>query len=81
MVRDFQHIPELYSIGSPHNTGETIKMCWDAGAAPRNMGVVAAPTYRCAGVLPGYKGTIQPRQLHPRRRLHHGRPEQQAVHG
>ncbi len=59
MVRDFQHMPELYSIGSPHNTGETIKMCWDAGAAPRNMSVVAAPTYWCAGVMPGYKGTIQ----------------------
>ena len=59
MVRDFQHMPELYSIGGPYNTGETIKMCWDAGAAPRNMGVVAAPTYRCAGIKPGYKGTIQ----------------------
>ncbi|NLE21467.1 MAG: FAD-dependent oxidoreductase [Actinobacteria bacterium] len=59
MVRDFNHMPELYSIGGPFNTGETIKMCWDAGAAPRNMGVTAAPTYRCAGVMPGYKGTIQ----------------------
>ena len=59
MVRNFQHMPELYSIGSPHNTGETIKMCWDAGAAPYNMSVVAAPTYWCAGVVPGYKGTIQ----------------------
>lgn len=58
-VQNFQHMPELYSIGGPHNTGETISMCWDAGAAPRNMSVVAAPTYRCAGVLPGYKGTIQ----------------------
>ena len=58
-IQNFQHMPDLYSIGGPHNTGETISMCWDAGAAPRNMSVVAAPTYRCAGVLPGYKGTIQ----------------------
>lgn len=58
MVRDFQHIPHCYSYGSPHNTGETIKMCWDAGAAPRNLGVIAAPTYRTAGILPGYKGAL-----------------------
>jgi succinate dehydrogenase/fumarate reductase flavoprotein subunit len=58
-IQNFQHMPDLYSIGGPYNTGETISMCWDAGAAPRNMSVVAAPTYRCAGVLPGYKGTIQ----------------------
>ena len=57
-VRNFQKIPECYSYGSPHNTGETIKMCWDAGAAPRNMAVIAAPTYRSAGVLPGYKGAL-----------------------
>jgi succinate dehydrogenase/fumarate reductase flavoprotein subunit len=58
-IQNFQHMPDLYSIGGPYNTGETISMCWDAGAAPRNMSVVAAPTYRCAGILPGYKGTIQ----------------------
>lgn len=57
-VRNFQKIPECYSYGSPHNTGESIKMCWDAGAAPRNMAVIAAPTYRSAGVLPGYKGAL-----------------------
>jgi succinate dehydrogenase/fumarate reductase flavoprotein subunit len=57
-VRNFQKIPECYSYGSPHNTGETIKMCWDAGAEPRNMSVIAAPTYRSAGVLPGYKGAL-----------------------
>ena len=58
MLQDFSHQPELVSYASPHNTGETIKMCWDAGAAPRNMSVVAAPTYRSAGVLPGYKGAL-----------------------
>jgi succinate dehydrogenase/fumarate reductase flavoprotein subunit len=57
-VRNFQKITECYSYGSPHNTGETIQMCWDAGAAPRNMAVIAAPTYRSAGVLPGYKGAL-----------------------
>jgi len=58
MVKNFQHITECYSYGSPHNTGETIKMAWDAGALPRNMGVIAAPTYRSAGILPGYKGAL-----------------------
>jgi succinate dehydrogenase/fumarate reductase flavoprotein subunit len=58
MVRNFQKIPECYSYGSPHNTGETIKMCWDAGAEARNMAVIAAPTYRSAGRLPGYKGAL-----------------------
>ena len=57
-VKNFQKITECYSYGSPHNTGETIKMAWDAGAAPRNMAVIAAPTYRSAGVLPGYKGAL-----------------------
>jgi succinate dehydrogenase/fumarate reductase flavoprotein subunit len=57
-VRNFQRISQCYSYGSPHNTGETIAMCWDAGAAARNMAVIAAPTYRSAGVLPGYKGAL-----------------------
>jgi succinate dehydrogenase/fumarate reductase flavoprotein subunit len=59
MIRNFSHMTHCYSIGSPMNTGETIKMCWDAGAAPRNMGVTAAPTYVSAGVLPGYKSATQ----------------------
>ena len=71
--------PECYSYGSPHNTGETIKMCWDAGAAPRNMAVIAAPTYRSAGVLPGYKGALALADTIERRCVHHGRPQQQAV--
>jgi hypothetical protein len=33
-------------------------MGWDAGAAARNMSVIAAPTYRSAGILPGYKGAL-----------------------
>jgi succinate dehydrogenase/fumarate reductase flavoprotein subunit len=58
-TRNFQHMTHCFSIGSPMNTGETIKMCWDAGAAPRNMGVCAAPTYWSAGILPGYKSALQ----------------------
>jgi len=57
-TKAFQGHMDLISFGSPHNTGETIKMCWDVGAAPRNMSVVAAPTYWGAGQLPGYKGAI-----------------------
>lgn len=57
-TRDFQGIEHLYTQGSPANTGETIKMCWEAGAALRNMSVVAAPTYVSAGILPGYKAAI-----------------------
>jgi hypothetical protein len=58
MTRDFQGIPELYSQGSPYNTGETIKMCWAVGADIRNMSTIAAPSYLCAGILPGYKAAI-----------------------
>jgi succinate dehydrogenase/fumarate reductase flavoprotein subunit len=55
MVRDFQGIPVLYGIGSPYNTGETIKMCWAAGADIRNMSAIAAPAGWSAGILPGYE--------------------------
>jgi len=55
MVRDFQGIPVLYSVGSPYNTGETIKMCWAAGADIRNMSAIAAPADLSAGILPPYK--------------------------
>ena len=58
MTHNFQQMVHCYSYGSPYNTGETIKMSWEAGAAPRNMGVCAAPTYVCAGIVPGYKGVI-----------------------
>ena len=58
MVRDFQGIPANYSLGSPFNTGETIKMCWAAGADIRNMSVIAAPTGLAAGIFPEYGGTI-----------------------
>lgn len=54
MVRDFQGIPVLYSVGSPYNTGETIKMCWAAGADIRNMSAIAAPCGWSAGIKPGY---------------------------
>ncbi len=58
MTRDFQGISKLFSQGSPHNTGETIKMCWAAGADIRNMSAIAAPSYLSAGILPGYKASI-----------------------
>ncbi|HUW96521.1 MAG TPA: FAD-binding protein, partial [Anaerolineae bacterium] len=58
MVRDFQCIPVNYSLGSPYNTGETIKMCWEAGADIRNMGAIAAPTGLAAGIFPEYNATI-----------------------
>ena len=58
MVRDFQGIPVNYSLGSPYNEGETIKMSWEAGADLRNMSVRAAPTGFTAGIKPPYKGAI-----------------------
>jgi len=58
MVRDYQGIPVLYSIGSPYNTGETIKMCWAAGADLRNMTAIAAPTGWTLGIKPQYKAAI-----------------------
>lgn len=50
MQRDFQAIWANYSTGSPYNTGETIKMCWTAGADIRNMGKRNAPVC-CGGEL------------------------------
>lgn len=57
-IRNYQGMEHLYSQGSPSNTGETIQMSADAGAALRNMSVVAAPTYMSAGIFPGYKGAM-----------------------
>jgi len=58
MVRDFQGIASNYGRGSPYNTGDGIKMCWEAGADIRNMSAIAAPVGFCAGIKPGYQGTI-----------------------
>jgi len=59
MIRDFVGIPVLYSKGSPYNTGETIKMCWAAGADLVAMSAgLSAPTYLCAGIFPQYKAAI-----------------------
>ena len=61
MQRDFQGIPVNYSPGSPYNTGETIKMCWEAGADIRNMGVRNAPVFPTrysAGIKPPWKSAI-----------------------
>jgi succinate dehydrogenase/fumarate reductase flavoprotein subunit len=58
MVRNFQHQPSVYSMGSPMNTGDVIKMCADAGAELRNMAAVCAPVSDMAGVMPGYKGAL-----------------------
>jgi len=57
-TKEFQGTEHFYTNGGPSNTGETIAMCMEAGAALRNMSVVAAPTYLSAGILPGYKGAI-----------------------
>jgi succinate dehydrogenase/fumarate reductase flavoprotein subunit len=45
MQRDFQGIANNWSPGTPFNTGETIKVCWAAGADIRNMGNRNAPVY------------------------------------
>ncbi len=58
MVREFQGIPHIYSPGSPYNTGETIKACWEAGADLRNMHVKGAPAGLSAGILPGFNAAI-----------------------
>ena len=58
MVRDFTGIPCNYSFGSPYNTGETIKMCWAAGADIRNMGTISAPWMLSPGILPPYKSAL-----------------------
>jgi succinate dehydrogenase/fumarate reductase flavoprotein subunit len=58
MTKAFQGKDFLFSQGGPSNTGETILMAANAGAALRNMSVVAAPTYMSAGIFPQYKGAI-----------------------
>lgn len=45
MQRDFQATPNNWSPGTPFNTGETIKICWAAGADIRNMGNRNAPIF------------------------------------
>jgi succinate dehydrogenase/fumarate reductase flavoprotein subunit len=58
MVRDFQGIAVNHSPGGPYNTGETIKMCWEAGADIRNMSVRSAPIGYSAGYFSPWKSTI-----------------------
>jgi hypothetical protein len=58
MVRDFQHVYANYSLGSPYNTGDGIRMCWAVGADLRNMGVNTAPALSMIGVRPQWKGAI-----------------------
>jgi succinate dehydrogenase/fumarate reductase flavoprotein subunit len=58
MTKAFQGKDFLFTQGAPSNTGETILMAAAAGAALRNMTVVAAPTYLSAGIFPQYKGAI-----------------------
>jgi len=43
MIRDYMHIQDYASPGSPYNTGDGIKMCMAVGADLVNMGVYAAP--------------------------------------
>ena len=58
MVRDFQLIAANYSLGSPYNTGDGIKMCWAAGADLRNMGCHASPALFMAGIKPPWKSAL-----------------------
>ncbi len=51
MKRDFQGMPNpSYTYGSPYNTGETIKMCWAAGADIRAMSSFSSPCRYSAGM-------------------------------
>jgi succinate dehydrogenase/fumarate reductase flavoprotein subunit len=51
MKRDFQGPPvPSYTYGSPYNTGETIKMCWAAGADIRAMSSFSSPCRYSAGM-------------------------------
>ena len=43
MIRDYIHIQEFASPGSPYNTGDGIRMCMAVGADLVNMGSSAAP--------------------------------------
>jgi 3-oxosteroid 1-dehydrogenase len=57
MIRDYMHIQDYASPGSPYNTGDGIKMCMAVGADLINLGVYAAPWgVRCR--VPDYLSTL-----------------------
>jgi succinate dehydrogenase/fumarate reductase flavoprotein subunit len=57
MIRDYIHIQDFASPGTPYNTGDGIKMCMAVGADLVNMGVYAAPWgMRCR--VPDYLSTL-----------------------
>jgi len=58
MVKNFQWLYANYSVGTPFNTGETIKMCWAAGADLRNMAVNTSPALASVGPKPPYKSSF-----------------------
>lgn len=43
MIREYLHIQEFASAGSPYNTGDGIRMCMAVGSDLVNMGSIAAP--------------------------------------
>ena len=60
MKRDFQGQPvPSYTYGSPYNTGETIKMCWAAGADIRAMSSFSSPCRYSAGMKPGVHAALR----------------------
>jgi succinate dehydrogenase/fumarate reductase flavoprotein subunit len=57
MIRDYMHIQDFASPGSPYNTGDGIRMCMAVGADLINMGSCAAPWHTFCKV-PDYKASI-----------------------
>jgi succinate dehydrogenase/fumarate reductase flavoprotein subunit len=57
MIRDYIHIQDYTSTGTPYNTGDGIKMCMAVGADLINMGVYAAP-WGVRTRVPEYKSVV-----------------------
>lgn len=57
MIRDYMHLQEFASPGSPYNTGDGIRMCMAVGADLVNMGSSAAPWHTYCRV-PGYLSSL-----------------------
>jgi succinate dehydrogenase/fumarate reductase flavoprotein subunit len=57
MIRDYIHIQDFASPGSPYNTGDGIRMCMAVGADLINMGSSAAPWHTFCKV-PDYLSSL-----------------------
>jgi len=60
MQRDYLRLPEAYPMGSPHNTGDGVKMCQKIGADLWHMQSYVGPGSVCCGLkAPEFKSAVK----------------------